>query len=288
MKILKKHGYRSFTSVPNVLRKHGSKFHFDDYSTVSWKKSAMISDKISDKAIDILKTYENKKPLFLWAHYIEPHFPYPDDPQIEIFGSNEQDKYDATLYYVDNQIKKLFDYIEQDHWTEDSIIIVMSDHGEEFWEHGDRFHGRQVYDESRMIPMAMCIPGVPHAEVSQPVSLIDVVPTLLNAVGVNEGFDAFEGFNLLPAVLKAEINTNRVLFTETWVGDKIEKRKVAVHFKNWRLIYSSINNSFELYNVYKDGKQQVNVIDREKSQANTMINIFKTWNKTHSKIIRPQ
>lgn len=88
--------------------------------------------------------------------------------------------YDAEVAAVDEQMRLLFAELERRGFLDDAVIVVTSDHGEEFWEHGNLGHGHALYEESVRVPLILAGPGVPAGRrVTANVSTVDVAPTLL-------------------------------------------------------------------------------------------------------------
>ncbi|MGH7787581.1 MAG: sulfatase [Candidatus Binatia bacterium] len=106
--------------------------------------------------------------------------------------------YDAEVAEADDQIRRLFAELEQRGFLDDALIIITSDHGEEFFEHGGGSHGRTLYEESVRVPLIIVGPGVPAGRrVGTNVSLIDLAPTLLDLLGLAPE-PRFEGHPLTP------------------------------------------------------------------------------------------
>jgi arylsulfatase A-like enzyme len=99
--------------------------------------------------------------------------------------------YDSEIGYVDEQIGRLFERLR----LEEAIVLFLSDHGEEFYEHGDLTHGQNLYAETARVPLLLRLPnGAASGRVTAPVSTLDVVPTLrrlleLPAVEQDQGRD---------------------------------------------------------------------------------------------------
>jgi len=108
--------------------------------------------------------------------------PGPEDPDILA----ERDNYDREIRVVDDELRALVDTIETSGLKDQTILVVLADHGEEFQEHGLLQHGGHVFDETLRIPLIFWGPGrIPAGQrISGPVSLIDVAPTLLDLAGV--------------------------------------------------------------------------------------------------------
>jgi arylsulfatase A-like enzyme len=89
--------------------------------------------------------------------------------------------YDAGVRQMDSELGRIFSFLEKSGRAKDTIVMVTSDHGEEFMEHGRVDHFLTMYRESLQVPLLLRGPGVPAGErFDQPISLIDIAPTLLS------------------------------------------------------------------------------------------------------------
>ncbi len=107
------------------------------------------------------------------------------------------DLYDAALNDADEVVGRLLATLRETGELDQTIVVVTSDHGEEFFDHGALSHGRTLYDEMLRVPLIVRLPGAAAREVRAPVSLIDVTPTLLDACGL-EPRQPVDGRSLLP------------------------------------------------------------------------------------------
>lgn len=89
-------------------------------------------------------------------------------------------RYDNNMRYLDDQLERLFANLK-----DDAIVMIVSDHGEEFWDHAGFEHGHTLYDELLRIPMVLKAPGVEPGTFEAPTSLLDVAPTLAAVAGVD-------------------------------------------------------------------------------------------------------
>ncbi len=130
---------------------------------------------------DYLKRVDPKAPAFVWVHLFGPHEPYEDHAEHH-FGERDLDRYDSEIADADATIGKLIQLVR----TRDpnTIVVVTADHGEEFGEHGGRYHGTSVYEEQVRVPLIVQIPEHPRApnsaKISAPVQTIDLLPTFLD------------------------------------------------------------------------------------------------------------
>lgn len=120
--------------------------------------------------------------LFLWVHLFEPHEPYEAHPE-HPFGDRDVDRYDAEIAAADAGLGAIVGSVRA--VRPKTVVIVTSDHGEEFGEHGGRYHGTTVFEEQVRVPLVIDAPGLltPH-RVAAPVQLIDLLPTVLSALDI--------------------------------------------------------------------------------------------------------
>ena len=126
--------------------------------------------------IDDFFRKENPRRVFLWLHLFEPHVPYEVHKGHD-FGSRDIDRYDSEIAYCDAVVGRVIAYVQEK--RPNAIIVVAADHGEEFDEHGGRYHGTTLYDEQVRVPLIIYVPGVAPRVVAGPVQLIDIAPTIL-------------------------------------------------------------------------------------------------------------
>jgi arylsulfatase A-like enzyme len=172
---------------------------------------------------------ENQEaPFFLFVHTYEVHSPYdPDEPYATLFRGDAspgpeasairagRDDYDREIRIVDDELRKLFATLDETGLSASTIVTVLSDHGEEFAEHGGFQHGAAVYEESLRVPLLFWGPGrIPAARRhGLPVSLIDVAPTIIDLVDLPVPED-LDGASLKGVLLDDELLAPRTLFAE--------------------------------------------------------------------------
>ena len=128
---------------------------------------------------------------FLWLHFIAPHEPYlRHEGAPKWVGRTSEDKYDGEIHYFDRAFAQVIEALVAVGWHETALVALVSDHGETFKaEHGESYHGRTLYQEELRIPCLFRGPGVHERDVATPASLLDVVPTALDWLGLEADLD---------------------------------------------------------------------------------------------------
>ncbi len=119
--------------------------------------------------------------LFLWVHLFEPHEPYEQHPEHD-FGDRDIDHYDSEVATADRAVGRLVSLVR--FRRPKTVVILAADHGEEFGDHGGFYHGTTVFEEQVRVPLIIDAEGLAPRKVAEPVQLIDILPTMLNALGV--------------------------------------------------------------------------------------------------------
>jgi len=209
--LLKGAGYRTaaFVSGFPLDRRFGLDAGFETYDDHlphgdDPRRAAYVergADATTDAALRWLSSLDRSQdaPFFAWVHYFDPHAPYePPEPYRGRFGSHP---YDGEIAFVDAQLGRLLEWIDHEHLTGRTLVLVTADHGESLGEHGEDTHGVFVYDSTLRVPWLMAGPGVPPGRVAATVARgIDVAPTLLD-LAAQRVPDSLEGRSLRTAGL---------------------------------------------------------------------------------------
>jgi arylsulfatase A-like enzyme len=205
-------------------------------------------DPTTDEALAWLRTNKEAR-FFLWIHWFHPHRPYSPPPRYrEIFAGNysgpaaedqndwtmkawrEQTAlppediaymrglYDGEVAFTDVQVGRVLDELASLGVAKNTLVVVTADHGEILYEHEFYFgHDIALYDECTMIPLIMRIPGVKavHRRIGNLVQSIDILPTILGALGI-AGPSEIEGKSLLPLIEGAAGAGDQYAFSETF------------------------------------------------------------------------
>lgn len=164
------------------------------------------SDEQSDAAIKLLQAPElAQKRFFMWVHFVDPHAEYAPHPEHD-FGSQPRQRYDGEVAFVDEHLGRVFKALEASSFAARTAVVITSDHGEAFSEHGMIRHGFELWEELVRVPLIVKVPGVPARRVTARRSAIDVVPTLLDLFelpfAARGSTDFLSGQSLLPDLLR--------------------------------------------------------------------------------------
>jgi len=139
-------------------------------------------------ALEQLKQRGERR-AFIWVHFFDPHAPYePPSPYRERFAD---DPYQGEIARVDAAIAELLAGVEATLPRDELLIAVVADHGESLGDHGEPTHGFFIYDPTTRVPMILAgAGGVPQGGVvASPVSTVDLVPTVLDLLGLEAPAD---------------------------------------------------------------------------------------------------
>ncbi|MBK8720700.1 MAG: sulfatase-like hydrolase/transferase [Deltaproteobacteria bacterium] len=121
--------------------------------------------------------------FFLFVHLFTMHAPGFDGAPLDRRAGTRDDAYRRSLAYLDTQFGALEDGLAQLGHAQDTIVIVVGDHGEGLGDHGTVLHGPNLFEEDLRVPLAFAVPGLAPRELASPVGVVDLVPTLVDLLG---------------------------------------------------------------------------------------------------------
>jgi arylsulfatase A-like enzyme len=300
--ILKDHGYTAgaVVNAPALKPANGVNRGFDHYHMTPL--DGRIADGTTRDALAWLDTV-GKKPFFAFVHYFDPHLAYaPPAPydkrftvdyegrigysfdlegfsrvrdsmfvQMQDLTQADWDRivglYDGEIAFTDSAIAELIRGLDERDLSGNTLIVFLSDHGEEFFEHGGFEHGHSLYDELLHVPLFFCLPGrlEPGASVSPPVRLLDVAPTILDFLGI-EPPAHFEGVSIRPLLEGGgpPADPGRSLlprdasYSEALMHGR-ERKSVMVY--PWKLVFEMGTEAEYLFNLAEDPAEIHNVLE---------------------------
>lgn len=214
-----------------------------------------------------------------FIHYMDPHSRYMTHPELKAFNKNETllDKYDGEIYWTDNEVGKLVEGLKRLGLYDDSVIIVLADHGEAFKDHKSYFHGMTLYREEIEVPLLIRVPGVAAKDVTERVALVDVFPTVLDLVGAP--FDGkVQGVSLLPVALEGRPR-GKPVYAELCKYPNWPEDIRALYVGDLKIIWNKTKNLWELFDLATDPREQKNVF-RSHPKAEAMKRALLDWMDT--------
>lgn len=217
------------------------------------------------------------RPFFLFLHTFQVHHPLaPPRRYREYFDEDEDErsereedkaKYDREIRYVDDQLTKLWTKLEDRGLTQNTILVVLSDHGDEFWEHGERGHASLPYEEVLSVPLIMIGPGIAKGLRSQrPLHHIDLMPTLLDLAGLPIPGHVL-GTNFADAArgLTSQadsVSEPRVRTSASWtIPTEFQPPAFAIRQENFKVIRFEMGGAtiFKCFDLEKDPGEERNL-----------------------------
>lgn len=245
------------------------------------------ADEINQKVVDWLDARNDDDPFFAWVHYMDTHYPfYQDEDSLENIGANsissgeqrrlnrlmneepenlnEEDVdalttlYDAETHFTDRELGRLLDELRSRDLYEDTLVIVTSDHGEAFGEHGGFGHYKALYEELVRVPLIVRVPGEASTTVDKQVGLVDIAPTILDYLELSIPA-TYSGESLRPLVEndKSERGHEKHILGQ---GDPL-----GVRTERWKYIWWERDGDevleAELFDLQKDPRETKDVSD---------------------------
>ena len=257
-------GARRRTAAITAMDRGIEQRHFDflrtgfDSFDGAGESEPEAADRVTDRALAALEGLSEREPFHLWVHYFDAHAPYVAHDDHD-FGAGDVDRYDGEIAFMDAHVGRLLDRLARRADWDETVVVIHSDHGEEFLEHGGRFHGTSLHDESIRVPLIVRVPGARPAIVDDPVELIDVKPTLLELLAV-ERAGSTDGQSLLPEI--AGLPRKRRLppaFAQIREGIALGVRADAVADGDWKAILDHATGLRSAYRLSADARESIDL-----------------------------
>jgi len=232
-----------------------------------------------DFVIETLSQTPLDRPFCAYVYVPDPHQPYIKHDAFN-YGDSRTDLYDGELAYTDFHLGRLFDWMEQTGRMQDTMIVIMSDHGESLGERDVYRHATQLYNEQTQVPMLVYVPTIAPRRVKDYVSTIDLGATILDANGIESPKD-YLGLSLM-SLMRGEAFTRPPVYGEQ-TSQEISafvrldqqvhpetKKYMAIDRDGFKLIYNRDFNCFEMYDLKNDPREERNLFDRLPEKAARM------------------
>jgi arylsulfatase A-like enzyme len=199
-------GYETggFVSAAPLKKFTGINAGFDTYEEPGPFQRSAAETNVG--ALAWLEARTGDRPCFLWVHYYDPHFPYTPIPEYDTFTTDEalekfiadrkihasapnrslqpvearraHNAYDGEIRYMDEQLRILMDKVDRVLGKDNTLVVIVGDHGEGLCQHGEASHG-STWDEQLHVPLLIRIPGEKPRRIATVMSLVDIAPTML-------------------------------------------------------------------------------------------------------------
>lgn len=245
---------RGFTDYPaSIVRDHNP------------RGVAITGGIVADHAISYIAA-QRDRPWFVWAHLFDPHNPYRWPPGTDTTDDTDLARYRAEILYTDVQIARMLVALDRAGLADRTIVVVTADHGESFGDHGANYHSTGLYDELTRVPLLIRAPGLAPRVIDDPVSLVDVAPTLgglldLPPLPTTQGRDLaplLRGHPAPPAPILAE------------VAYRDYHRTYMLRDGDHKLIWDHHRDTRRLYDLAADPRETRNRVDLDPERAAAM------------------
>ncbi|MFH0813043.1 MAG: sulfatase [Pseudomonadota bacterium] len=274
--ILKNFGYVTACIQTNPFLSSEGCFDqgFDYYIELFDKTPGISKPRIHETvkvAYEWLDHFKNN-PFFLYLHLLDTHNPYAPPEVFQQFGPEEQDLFDGEIRFVDYHIGGLREYLSLKGLQEKTVLIVTSDHGEEFGEHGHRYHAKHLHGEVLRVPLIISSPALIPSGLSIPVQVrsIDLVPTILEILGMplSEGH---QGESLVPLLTNVS-SPSRTAISQIGGSDEATggTELISITTGEYKLIWNKNNDAKELYHLVSDPKELQNIAEPEEGKCHDL------------------
>jgi len=240
-------------------------------------------------------------------HFFAPHSPYNPPKNFNIFsnqsyagskellssitkaGTDISDSeleqinalYDGEIFFIDYQLRKFFRFLENNNVLNNTIVVLVGDHGEDLYQHNRYFyHACSIYDTSLKIPLILRLPdgSLMGKRVEGIVEMVDIAPTILDLLNLSKP-SFFQGASVMPMISHGTVDENHKISLSEWnhkQGDIL-----SIRTKEWRYIYNPNDVTpiclpkgdyykvakEELYNIQKDPGETLNIVEKNPKVA---------------------
>jgi arylsulfatase A-like enzyme len=232
-----------------------------------------------DVAIETLAQATSDHPFCAYIYIPDPHQPYVRHDDFA-YGDSVVDLYDGELSYTDYHVGRFLDWLEQSGRLSDTIVVLMSDHGESLGERSVYLHSTQLYNEQTRVPLIIHIPNQPARRVTDFVTTVDLGSTILDAAGLSYPKE-YAGVSLMPLIRGEPFDHPAVYGEQTSqeispfvrLDQQIHpegKKYMVVTQDGFKLIFNRDFYTFELFDLKADPGEVRNLYDYLPDKAHSM------------------
>lgn len=291
-------GYRTYLWTEHPVYRATKSLRFDVTKTIDLKpRQRPERFALLPKAKDL---FVDDQPTFAFVHIVPPHDPYeapapyggtlsnwyegdfsPKATHLQKYSagvglappSSDELRYVHSLYlenvqYADDVVGRVVRTLKRAGRYDDATIVLLSDHGEAFYEHGHFLHTWPMYEEAVHVPLVIKWPAAMTdyaATIDTPVSLIDLAPTVLDGIGVDAEGLGYQGYSLLPPVFDGSTPARDIYASTVGVslapGEEAPPLPMAILIRGQhKVIFDRVSGEVELYDLEADPGENDNLI----------------------------
>lgn len=319
--VLRSRGYRTagIVSANYLEREYGFSTGFDEYDDYSavfasprFARISEPADRVAALATRWLAHWNDTgrpRPFFLFLHFWDVHFDYVPPPPFDTMfdpgyhgpitgkvltravhrGMPGKDLrhlvalYDGEIRHTDQNLRKIIAWLEKTGTLDKTIVVLVADHGDEFFEHGGVTHEKTLYDEVLHVPMIIRYPGkVPAGlRVTPQVRLMDVGPTILSLAGIDRRMGIFDtgghpswlATDLTPLLDPARARGMAPLPA----FGRLKRHLVSLRTSRAKIIVNLPDDATELYDLMNDPREQLNEWSPTDPSASALFAELQQW-----------
>ncbi|MFQ5539692.1 MAG: sulfatase-like hydrolase/transferase [Candidatus Binatia bacterium] len=261
MMVIKEFGPRAiFPPDFPVIELRGSESYSDQHS--------VPADEVFGWAQDAINRLDEGERFLAFLHLMDVHNDLWKKADGLDFGDDPRDLYDNNLSYIDRAFSRFVVWLKHRGLYDRTVILLTSDHGEQFWEHGASLHGHTVYEEEIRIPLILLAHGIRGRVDDVPVIAADMAPTIAELAGysVHPPYDDPRmGISLVPLLLGKE--RDRYLQRDILGRASFKQRYFLYRDWKWKLVYSADFDLLQLFNTVSDPRERTNLIQERPELA---------------------
>ena len=300
--ILQKNGYRTAAFISAAVVRsvfnldQGFELYdekLDHHRLASGEYVERRADSVTKTALAWLNSSKDN-PYFAWIHYYDPHSLY--EPPEPFLSQYKQNPYDGEIAYVDSQLADIIKFArEQEKTGKKVLVIVVADHGEGLWDHGEPEHGIFLYQETVRVPLIFTwFPEKYKAHrIAEVVRTVDIMPTIIEYLSLPLPKES-DGISLLPLIEQKKGWKENFAYSETLLSreDFGWSQLFSIQDNNWKYIFAPRP---ELYDMKNDIFEKKNVVDgtnnavtEKMKQQLTALSVLKFEQKPNPVPISPE
>ncbi len=224
-----------------------------------------------------------ERPFFLFTHWLGAHEPYAGEPACLARAATDRARYDCALALLDRELASLLESVTEAGLDSRTVLAVTADHGEEFEEHGGRFHATTLYDEILRVPLVIRAPGR-HAQLTPAkAGCGDLLPTLLTLAGHQPGLTAYGHDALAETTPRPQLARTRrpgaALF---------EPQAHAVVHQEHKLLFDAASGTLSYFDLARDPFEQTPLASVPAGVERELLRAMDNWLSAQGPAHRPE